>query len=127
MSKQPPAVSKFTLEWADFDIEPFDGVVDGPTLDDVRAITRHLALATTGFVVLALDDEHFIQVTFAEPGDGEAGFQLELRDGGPERHFESDDDFVDNVAVVSAFEAFFAGPRAAAERGAWRAMGDETE
>lgn len=120
------ASGRFNLEWADFDIEPFDGVVDGPTLDDVRAITRHLALATQGFVVLSLDDEHFMQATFAEPGDAEGGFQLELRDGGPERHFESEEEFVDNVSVVGAFEAFFAEPRGMAERGAWRLMDDET-
>jgi hypothetical protein len=120
MAKSPQR--RFSLQWADFDIEPVDGVVDGPTLDDVRAITRHLAQATEGFVILSLEDERYIQTTFSEPGDGEAGFQLELRDGSAERHFELDEDFVDIATVVESFEAYFADPAGVAERAGWRLM-----
>ncbi len=111
-----------TLEWADFDVEPTDGVVDQPTLDDVESIVRHLGLCSTGFVILRRDDLTYIQTTFRELDDPDEGLIVEWQDGGTDRHFELDEPYVSVDRAEALFRRFFQEPESVASGGPWKPM-----
>ncbi|CAN5849326.1 hypothetical protein BH11PLA1_BH11PLA1_14890 [soil metagenome] len=114
----------FRLEWADFSLEPIDGVVEGPTADDVRAIVAHLGLSESGFVILhELDGSGktraFVQVGLAEAGEPEAGMVIERQNGSLERHFRLEEEFVSAARAVEVFGSFFAAPGSLEKKFAW--------
>ncbi len=92
------------LEWADFDREPDNGAVQGPTRDDVRSILVHLDGGEEGFVILSEAEEHYVQTAFRD-GDPEEGFVVEYRGAGVQ--FELDEGFVPVERVLAIFEEFF--------------------
>lgn len=97
------------LEWADFDQEPTDGVVQGPLWDDVRSILEHLAGCESGFVILSRG-EAFMQTAFRE-GDPDEGFVVEHREGEQETHVEVDEGHIPVERVVALFRAFYGSGR----------------
>jgi len=120
MSPEMPSKSLLRLEWADFTQTPHDGVVDGPTPDDIRAIIEHLALDESGFVILAIDGQTFIQTAHREPGEPEAGLIVEHQQVSTDRHFTLDEPLIDAARAVAAFRAFFNDPAAIPKFGRWK-------
>lgn len=108
------------LEWADLDVEPCDGVVDGPTWDDVRSIVEHYGRCTEGFIILARADEDFVQTTWKD-GDPDEGLTVEWRRPSGE-HCELDEEFIAPERAVAVFGQFFHHPEAMASTGRWKAM-----
>lgn len=115
-----PSKSVLRLEWADFTQTPQDGVVDGPTPDDVRAIIEHLARDESGFVILAADEQTYIQTALCEPGEPEAGLMVEHQQGSTDRHFILDEPLIDAARAVAAFRTFYNDPTAIPKFGRWK-------
>lgn len=110
------------LEWADLDLEPCDGIVEGPTSDDVHSIVEHLGKCESGFVILAKDELSYLQTTLAEPGEPEAGFVIEYQDGTTDRHFVLDEEFVDLARVLEVFSVYFKRAIDIAAIGTWKKL-----
>lgn len=109
----------FVLEWADFDIEPTDGLVKGPTLDDVESIVRHMTDCTDGFVILGVSDMTYVQTTFRDMSDPDAGLKIEWQDGDTDRHYELDEEYISPDRAAAVFKAFFQNPAAMQSVGSW--------
>lgn len=108
------------LEWADLDVEPSDGVVHGPTLDDVRAIVEHFGGCTEGFIILARGEEDFVQTAW-RGGDPEDGLTVEWRRPSGE-HSELDEEFIAPERAVAVFGQFFHHPEAMSSMGRWKTL-----
>lgn len=110
---------KLILQWGEFDLEPTEGYVEGPTRDDVRSIVLHLGLCENGYVVLGQSESKFIQTGVADPEEPEAGLVVQYRDGGSDKHFQLDDEFVDAARAVEMLLAYFDDPKSITEKGEW--------
>lgn len=105
---------KHRLEWADLPLEPTNGVVDGPTWDDVRAIVEHLAKGDAGFVVLSRGQAEFIQ---AAPIRG--GLTVEHHEPASDGHFALADGAADVETAVSLFRAWYDDPASIGAHAEW--------
>lgn len=115
-------LSGFSLEWADLNLEPRDGVVDGPTWDDVESIVRRLAECDEGFVIFARDAQTYVQAAVRMPGQPEAGLVVEYQVGSTARHFNLEREFIDAAVAVEVFRAFAANPAVQPGPGPWVLM-----
>lgn len=118
----PRASQPFVLEWADFDIEPADGHVNGPTLDDVESIVLHLADCTSGFVILGVSDMTYVQVAIKDLDDPDAGLRVEWQDGDLDKHFDLAEEYISPDRAAAIFRVFFQNPGAIASAGPWKPM-----
>lgn len=110
------AERRYRMEWADFDREPVNGRVEGPTWDDVRSLVEHLGRNqdTGGFVILFQGEGDYIQC--ARIGDG---LTAEYHEPAGQGHFVLAGGAADADAVVSLFRAWYEDPRAIAEHADW--------
>jgi len=77
-----------------------DQVVASPDAKIVRSSI--VTLPVDQFIVLSLDDDHYIQVFHNDDGT----YQLEYRDGSAEHHFGTDPDYTSTNDVLRAFDAY---------------------
>ncbi len=107
------------LEWADHEHEPHDGIVKGPTPDDVRSIVEHLARNAEpgGFVILKRADSHFIQCALQE-----GGLIVEHHEPAGDSHFALATGPCDAEFAVALFRAWLDDPAAIAEHAEWEEM-----
>lgn len=117
-----PVSQIFTLEWADFDIEPADGLVTGPTLDDVESIVLHLGQCASGFVILSVSDMTYVQVAIKDLDDPDAGLRVEWQDGDVGKHFDLAEDYISPERAAAVFRVFFQKPGAIKGAGPWKPM-----
>jgi hypothetical protein len=110
-------VPKLRLEWAELDLEPGDGVVAGPTWDDVRAIVEHLGRCEGGFVILSRGEQEYIQCA-----RNAGGITVEHRAGSDDAHFTLADGPTDAEDAVGLFRAWFDDPSSIGEHAEWKPM-----
>ncbi len=115
---QPPRhTRKFKLDWADFDIEPHSGVVEGPTWDDVRSLVEHLAGCAEGFIILSVSE-----LTYVQAARVAEGLMVEHQQGDTDHHYALEENPVDSERAVEIFRAFFDDPSSIDEHGEWNPM-----
>ncbi|MFN0012469.1 MAG: hypothetical protein ACKVS8_12590 [Phycisphaerales bacterium] len=110
---------KPTLEWSDLDREPHDGLVKGPTPDDVAAIVEHLAgnAHPGGFVILRLGDSEFIQCARVE-----GGLAVEHHEPKADTHFALAGGACDAEFAVALFRAWMDDPATIGQHADWEEM-----
>lgn len=113
------SANRYRLEWADFDREPDNGVVEGPTWDDVRSLVEHLARNedTGGFLILAKGEGDYIQC-----GRDPAGLIVEYHEPDGDTHHLLAGGPTDAETAVPLFRAWFENPRSIAEHGDWKPL-----
>lgn len=107
-----------TLEWGHLSEGPEDGVVAGPTWDDVRSILLRLGECETGFVVLSNGDDNFVQAAVRELGEPEAGLIVEYRESADGDQYDLAEDFIDASRAIELFATYF-GRHALVDCGEW--------
>ena len=106
----------YTLEWAEHSDEPTDGMVKGPTWEDVEAIITHLdgCCEASGFVILSRDEQHYFQCALTEDG-----LIAEYRSSGDGEHFELASGTAPLEVVMRIARTWFDEPAAAANLDVW--------
>jgi hypothetical protein len=123
MGKQAPRRegqgSSYRLDWSDFDREPTNGRVVGPTWDDVRSLVEHLGRNqdTGGFIILGRGEGDYIQC--ARQG---RGLVAEYHEPEDDEHFAAAGGPLPAEDVVALFRAWFDDPRSIADHGDWEPM-----
>lgn len=106
----------YTLEWAEHEFEPSDGLVHHPTWQDVEAIIGHLTVGEQpcGFVILRRSDTDFFQCARVEEG-----LIAELHDPVTDEHHELAAGVAPPEFVLRIAKAWFDDPAAAATLDVW--------
>lgn len=114
-----PMPGKPTLEWSDLDREPYDGLVKGPTPDDVASIVEHLSRNAQpgGFVILRLADSNFIQCALVA-----GGLAVEYHEPKTDAHFTLREGPCDADFAITLFRAWMDDPTTIAQHADWEEM-----
>jgi hypothetical protein len=106
----------YTLEWAEHEFEPADGLVENPTWQDVEAIIGNLTVGehARGFVILRRGDTDFFQCARVEDG-----LIAELHDPTDDSHHELAAGVAPPEFVLRIAKAWFDNPAAAAGLDVW--------
>ncbi len=111
--------AKPTLEWSDLDREPRDGLVEGPTPNDVASIVQHLTSNAEpgGFVILRRSDTEFIQCALVE-----GGLAVEYHEPKADAHFALTGGACDAEFAVALFRAWMDDPTTIDHHADWEEM-----
>jgi hypothetical protein len=106
----------YTLEWAEHSDEPTDGMVKGPTWEDVEAIITHLdgCSEVSGFVVLSRAENDYFQCALIEEG-----LIAEYRTAVGDEHFELASGTAPLDVVLRIARTWFDDPASAANLDVW--------
>lgn len=106
----------YTLEWAEHEFEPSDGLVENPTWQDVEAIIGNLTVGerAQGFVILRRGETDFFQCARVEDG-----LIAELHDPTDDSHLELAAGVAPPECVLRIARAWFDDPAAAAGLDVW--------
>ncbi|MEY3232478.1 MAG: hypothetical protein RL689_2567 [Planctomycetota bacterium] len=106
----------YTLEWAEHELEPADGLVENPTWQDVEAIIGNLTVGEEprGFVILRRAETDFFQCARVEDG-----LVAELHDPTDDSHHELAAGVAPPEFVLRIARTWFDNPPAAAGLDVW--------
>ncbi len=115
-SPQGSGSNGYTLEWAEHELEPSDGLVSDPTWQDVEAIIGNLTVGEQpcGFVILRRSDTDFFQCARVEDG-----LIAELHDPVDDEHLELAAGVAPPEFVLRIARAWFDDPASAATLDVW--------
>lgn len=99
--------------------------MNDPRREDVEAILDHLGRCTTGFVILAVSEQKYIQTIFRTKERPQDGFDVEYQAGSTKRHYELDAEHLDLPMLKRLFLAYYDNPSSARTLGKWEKMSFE--